>query len=141
MHTLLVNLEGGCHCGAVRYQIAGHPFHLTLCYCAICRHVSGAPAVAWFSVPCSAFTMLRGSPRSYRSSKTATRSFCANCGTQLTFKADDMVEIDVTTCSLDSPETLPPGDQTFVSSRLLWNRTIGRLPEHEKKRPPEAPET
>lgn len=134
-----MNLEGGCQCGAVRYRIAGQPFHLTLCHCTICRRVSGAPAVAWFSVPTADFKILQGSPQRYRSSETATRSFCPNCGTQLTFRADDSPEIDVTTCSLDSPEALPPEDQTFVRSRLHWVQTVDRVPEHDGARPPGAP--
>ncbi|RZL67558.1 MAG: GFA family protein [Variovorax sp.] len=129
-----MTLEGGCQCGAVRYRISGRPFHLTLCHCEICRRVSGAPAVAWFSVAVAAFSILQGSPQRYRSSETATRSFCANCGTQLTFKADDLDEIDVTTCSLDSPDPMPPEDQTFVRSRLGWFQGLDRLPEHDGAR-------
>ncbi|RYH64892.1 MAG: GFA family protein [Alcaligenaceae bacterium] len=140
MKPLPLNLEGGCQCGAVRYRIAGHPHHLTLCHCTVCRGVSGAPAVAWFSVPASGFTLLQGSPRTYRSSETASRSFCRDCGTQLTFKADDLPEIDVTTCSLDMPEALPPEDQTFVRSRLQWLSAIPDLPEHDSVRPPESSE-
>jgi hypothetical protein len=131
-------LEGGCQCGAVRYRITGHPFHLTLCHCEICRRVSGAPAVAWFSVPGTAFQILEGSPRRYRSSETATRSFCPTCGTQLTFQVDGSPEVDVTTCSLDSPDALPPDDQTFTRSRLRWIRSIERLPAYETTRPPDA---
>lgn len=134
-----MNLEGGCQCGAVRHRIVGHPFHLTLCHCATCRRVSGAPAVAWFSVPSSAFSIFQGSAQRYRSSGTATRSFCSNCGTQLTFKADDLPEIDVTTCSLDSPEALPPEDETFVRSGLHWGLALDRLPEHSGVRPAGAP--
>jgi hypothetical protein len=42
-------------------------------------------------------------------------------------------EIEVTTCSLDDPNMLPPRDHTRVSSRLRW---IPRddLPEHSEER-------
>ena len=38
---------GGCHCGAVRYEVIGAPHSVMLCHCADCRKNSGAPLVAW----------------------------------------------------------------------------------------------
>jgi hypothetical protein len=49
-----------------------------------------------------------------------TRSFCPQCGTQTFEHADFLEEIDVTTCSLDNPEALPPTDHTYTSSKLGW---------------------
>ncbi len=44
-------LKSGCFCGAIRYEMAGAPFDQTSCHCLICRRTTGAPFVAWFSVP------------------------------------------------------------------------------------------
>ena len=38
---------GGCHCGAVRYEVEGTPQHVALCHCKDCRKSAGAPMVAW----------------------------------------------------------------------------------------------
>ena len=127
-------LRGGCECGAVRYEVTASPYHRTLCHCAICRRTSGAPAVAWFSVPSDAFSFVRGGARTFRSSPVATRSFCGNCGTPLTFRMDGLGEVDITTCSLDDPEAVPPDDQTFTRSRLAWTETAHRLPGHSTVR-------
>jgi hypothetical protein len=97
-------LQGGCFCGRIRYEVTGIPFHETNCHCSICRRTTGAPFVAWFSVRPSEFRWLSGRPSRFRSSAQATRSFCAHCGTQLTF--EDLGypdEIDVTTSSLNRP--------------------------------------
>ena len=40
-------LEGGCQCGAIRYQISGEPVMAAICHCAMCRRANAAPAVAW----------------------------------------------------------------------------------------------
>ena len=101
-------LKGGCFCGAIRYEARGTPFHETNCHCSICRRTTGAPFVAWFSVPRSDFQFAQGTPARFRSSANGTRTFCPHCGTQLTFEHDDASELDVTTCSLDDPERLPP---------------------------------
>ncbi len=128
-------LKGGCFCGRIRYETEGTPFHETNCHCSICRHTTGAPFVAWFSVQRSQFRFVAGEPTRFRSSPKGTRSFCPQCGTQLTFKHDDFSdEIDVTTCSLDEPDALPPKDHTRTSSKLRWIELADGLPEHREAR-------
>jgi hypothetical protein len=123
-------LQGGCFCGRIRYEVTGTPFHETNCHCSICRRTTGAPLVAWFTVRPSEFRWLSGNPCQFRSSAQATRSFCAHCGTQLTFQGDEYPdEIDVTTCSLDQPETVPPRDHSHVSSKLRWIALSDGLPQ------------
>jgi len=128
-------LQGGCFCGRIRYEATGTPFHETNCHCSICRRTTGAPFVTWFSVLRSHFQLVRGEPARFRSTAKATRSFCPQCGTQLTFEHEDFSgEIDVTTCSLDNPEALPPTDHTRTSSKLSWIQLADGLPRHEENR-------
>lgn len=128
-------LRGGCHCGQVRYEVAGRPHHATVCHCTDCRRTSGAPMVAWFSVRAAEFRIVQGTPRPYRSSAAAWRGFCGACGTQLTYRSDGLDEIDVSTSTLDEPEAVPPADQTFVRSRLHWAEGLHGLPAHLTTRP------
>ena len=128
-------LTGGCFCGAIRYEMTGAPFYETNCHCSICRRTTGAPFVAWFSVARSGFRFVQGAAMRFRSSAKGTRRFCPACGTQLTFEHDDNPdELDVTTCSLDDPERLPPRDHTRASSRLAWLRLGDGLPEYPEAR-------
>ncbi len=114
-------LEGGCFCGFLRYQVRGTPTCETNCHCSICRRTTGAPFVTWFTVLASAFTFTAGSPSRFRSSEHGTRSFCPRCGTQLTFHPTRAAgDLDITTCSLDDPERVPPRDHTRTSSQLSW---------------------
>lgn len=128
-------LSGGCCCGAVRYEAAERGFHATTCHCPTCRKASGAPCVAWFTVPCADFEFITGTPARYRSSLHVTRSFCAECGTQLTYQHDDFpADIDVTLCSLDDPEAMRPEDHTFVRYRLSWMVMGDGLAEYPRSR-------
>jgi hypothetical protein len=127
-------LTGGCFCGRVRYEADGAPFHETNCHCSICRRTTGAPFVAWFSVRRSAFRLASGEPTRFRSSGSATRSFCPECGTQITFEFDGADEIGVTTSSLDDPERVPPRDHTRTSSKLQWLRLADGLPQFRDAR-------
>lgn len=129
-------LKGGCFCGRIRYETTGTPFHETNCHCVNCRRTTGAPSVAWFSVQRSQFRFTLGEPARFKSTSQATRSFCSQCGTQLTFESEDLpTEIDVTTGSLDAPDEVPPKDQTWTRSRLSWMVLDDRLPKHSESAP------
>lgn len=129
-------LEGGCFCGFVRYRIDGTPSQETSCHCSICRRTTGAPFVAWFTVRPAEFAIVSGSPSRFASSDHATRAFCPRCGTQLTFQSSRAPsEIDVTTCSLDDPERLPPRDHTRTSAKLSWVALGDHLPCFAEARP------
>jgi hypothetical protein len=127
-------LTGGCFCGRVRYEADGAPFNETNCHCSICRRTTGAPFVAWFSVRRSQFRLVSGEATRFRSSGSATRSFCSECGTQITFELDGADEIDLTTSSLDDPNSVPPVDHTRTSSRLQWVRLADGLPQFRESR-------
>ena len=131
-------LTGGCHCGAVRYEVSGEPFERALCLCTDCQRTTGAPAVAWFTVRTEAFRFTDGAPREYRSSSAAARTFCPACGAQLTFVHDSYEggRIDVTTATLDDPQAAPPREQIFVRSRIGWMEDAADLPGDLERRPP-----
>lgn len=129
-------IEGGCFCGFVRYQAGGTASLETNCHCSICRRTSGAPFVAWFTVPSTGFRFTSGQPTSFRSSEHGARTFCPRCGTPLTFRSSrSPTEMDVTTCSLENPELLPPKDHTRTSSKLSWVRLGDELPWFPEARP------
>jgi hypothetical protein len=132
-------MTGGCFCRFLRYHATAEPYHETSCHCSVCRRTTGAPFVTWFSVAKSTFRWTAGNPTYFHSSAKGTRAFCPNCGTQITFEnADVPQEIDITTCSLDDPEQLPPKDHTRTSSRLSWVKLADRLPQYAEARA-EAP--
>jgi hypothetical protein len=127
---------GGCYCGAIRFEAGGEPFHATICHCEDCRRIAGAPAVAWFSVPTEHYRVVAGRPAVFASSEDGERSFCAACGTGLTFRSRTTPdEIDVATCTLDEPGNVPPADHTRYGSRLAWWDELGALPKHAGARP------
>lgn len=130
-------LNGGCCCGFVRYVADGAPFHETICHCSICRRASGAPFVAWFSVKADEFKLVSGEPAQFSSSEHAERTFCPRCGTALTFRSSRFSdELDVTTCSLDEPECVPPKDQTHTRSQVSWVNLADGLPNFPESRSP-----
>jgi hypothetical protein len=113
-------LSGGCLCGRVRYRVVDKPESTSICHCRTCRRAAGAQSVAWAVVLRRNFELVEGVPTKYFSSKGVTRTFCASCGTTLTFE-DCAETIDVTLASLDDPEKLTPTKEIWLEHRISWN--------------------
>lgn len=130
---------GGCLCGAIRYRLTSEPVDPGYCHCRMCQRFSGAPVMAFASVPLAGFRIEHGKPVRARSSEAGERWFCGDCGSSLAMwvsHAPDMVDFAMT--SLDDPTWLPPAFHIWRESRVGWFDTIDALPRHERARP-EAP--
>lgn len=133
-------LEGGCLCGALRYQVRGEPITVALCHCSMCRRSAGAPVVAWAMYAREDFAFVEGKPALYSSSPGAERGFCGNCGTQLTFTAEFLPGlVDLTVASLDDASRLPPQMHIWESRRLPWLELVDALPRHPELPPRPEP--
>ena len=44
-------LEGGCSCGAIRYEIPGEPVFMNHCQCRDCQHQSGTGHGSYLTFP------------------------------------------------------------------------------------------
>src|SRR5688572_22832555 len=104
-------LEGGCHCGAIRYEIE-HVFDVLYCHCSQCRKRTGAPVTCAMQIAGDAFCFTKGAPKNYATSAHGRWLFCANCGSSLCFEsvepdhllARDGRHYSVGIGSLDDPE-------------------------------------
>lgn len=118
-------LSGGCHCGAVRYQMPEAVSHHTL----DCRKASGAPAVAW-ALAATDQIVITGETRIHESSEYGRRHFCGSCGTGL-FYTNDVIfpgQTDVQSATLDDPDALPLQAQIQTAERIGWMETAHDLP-------------
>ena len=129
-------IEGGCLCGAVRYQALGEVSNSMVCHCQTCRRQSGAPVVAWLTMPSASFHFTLGRPVEFRSTAPVTRTFCGKCGTPLTYQnVGRAAQIDITTCSVDKPERFPPTHHSWLGHDLDWLRFGDELPGFQESRP------
>ena len=125
---------GGCHCGAVRYEVGGAAQHVALCHCSDCRKSSGAPMVAWAAFAEDQFKLVEGEPMTFNSSGSAMRSFCPKCGSGLYYRNAEYLPgiVDIQSATLDDPEALPPGAHIQTAERLGWMETAHSLPAFER---------
>jgi hypothetical protein len=122
-------LEGGCLCGAIRYQISAEPRNADYCHCSVCRRAAGAPVVARLTVANESFAWRSGQPAVYHASQEAERLFCPKCGTQLALRHEPD-HLDVTIASLDTPEAVRPTYHIWTASRIGWFDTADDLPRY-----------
>lgn len=136
--TMNTALEGGCACGAVRYRLASAPFDAGWCHCAVCRRVSGTPAMAFATVPAGDFVTTQGEDAIGTIALTdfGRRRFCRRCGSPLTIAVDfQPATIDFTIGTLDEPDAVAPGFHIFRASKVAWFETADDLPRHDRFRP------
>ena len=131
-------LTGGCHCGAIRYEITSDPITHALCHCSDCRRSAGAPVVGWAMVP-DTDLVVTGDTAVYASSENARRHFCIQCGTGLFYSNQVNLPglVDIQTATLDDPEALPAQCHIQTAERIGWMAEAHRLPEFERYPPQE----
>lgn len=127
-------LQGGCQCGAVRFEVDGEAVHNALCHCSDCRASSGAPVVGWFAVKEEQFRQLQGEVTTYHGKNGAERNFCPVCGTGLFYRNQAMLPglVDVQSATFDEAATLVPQAQIQCAERLPWMENLAALPVFER---------
>jgi hypothetical protein len=126
--------NGGCHCGAIRYSVAGEPRHSSVCHCESCRRTTGGLATAWLGYPTEALTVEKGEPKSYSSSGGVERQFCGSCGTSLFYTNEPAMPgiVDVLTVTLDNPTAFPPALHVQMADALQWEAKLETLPKFDR---------
>lgn len=128
-----MQLEGGCNCGAVRFQLAGEPIRTGLCHCLTCRKETGSAFMA-YAVWDQAAVTISGEIRSWTGS-TDRRHFCGICGSAL-FATDDGTEIEIRIGSLDrAPTEMTPDQELWVHRREHWQLPIAEAEQHSRNHP------
>lgn len=129
-----MDLTGGCHCGAIRYEVSGTPQHVALCHCKDCRKSAGAPMVSWAAFAEDELNVTKGEPKAFNSSGETWRSFCADCGTGLFYRNQTFLPgiVDIQSATLDDPDALPAGAHIQTAERIKWMETAHSLPAFER---------
>lgn len=81
-------MEGGCLCGAQRYEALAAPLRVTICHCKFCQRATGGAAMIEPIFDQAAIRSIRGEPKIYTqvsagSGKAVHVHFCPDCGTKL----------------------------------------------------------
>lgn len=126
--------QGGCQCGAVRYEISGVPKHVALCHCEGCRKSAGAPMVSWAAFAEDEMKVLQGEAKKFNSSGKTMRYFCETCGTGLFYRNKEYLPgiVDIQSATLDDPSVFKPGAHIQTAERISWMAEAHLLPAFER---------
>ncbi|MGF6150099.1 hypothetical protein QFZ84_001071 [Pseudomonas fluorescens] len=117
--------QGSCLCGAVKYEIQSRPKVLSHCHCSQCRKSHGAAFASYGSVLRSDLHLVQGADgiKSYPSSESVLRQFCAECGSSLFWSRSQGAYaewISIAMGTLDSTFTSDKQKHIEVVSKATW---------------------
>ena len=122
--------EGGCLCGAVRYETTAKPFKICYCHCKSCRRASAAPTLAILLFYDGGLRFTKGAPKRYESSPGVFRGHCDVCGTPISWEGiwHYRAIVETYVCTLDDPEAVAPDRHAFIKEKLSWFEVADDLP-------------
>jgi hypothetical protein len=132
-----MNLEGGCACKSLRYELTATPIIVHACHCRDCQRLTGSAFVIniWIE---EAFVERRtAAPLSYELSGGSTGKphevfFCKTCGTYVWSKYHASPQfLFVRAGTLDTPEVIKPDVHIFTRSKVPWLELPGDVPAFE----------
>ena len=132
-----MQIDGGCHCGNVRYEADIEPEKVILCHCTDCQIISGTAFRTVVFVPQSKFTLLCGSLNTYiktaDSGNKRVMAFCPDCGTHLyatSVDGEDKV-LGLRVGTAHQRGELRPVRQHWSRSALDWVTDLGAIEQVE----------
>ena len=106
---------GGCMCGAVRYEAVTDD-RFAVCHCKMCQRWS---AGVYMSAPTRGLRFTEGEEvlTRVRTSAWASRAFCAKCGSNIYYQADEMDHPSVAFGTLDDSSGMTPRIQFYIDEK------------------------
>jgi hypothetical protein len=116
-------LQGGCLCGAVRFEITAPFLFSGYCHCTHCQRRTGTGSSANGRVPQEGFRLLQGADRlrAYQPATGVPKLFCADCGSAL-FSGEPLSDeqVAVRLGALDRDPGIRPQFRQFLDSSAPW---------------------
>ncbi len=129
--------EGGCYCGAIRFEVEGDPMFKGQCHCRECQYMTGGNPNHVMAFPEAGFRYTKGMPATFTRTDLeapVTREFCGTCGTPLGSRTPQMpgamlLKVGV----LDDPSLYPgPEMAIFLCDKQDFHTVPEGVPAFEK---------
>lgn len=131
-----MKLEGGCYCGALRFVAEGAPMMKAQCHCRECQYFSGGSPNLFILMPPDGFSYAKGAPKTFTRSDLeapVTREFCAECGTHIATRRQDMPMVVLKVGTLDDPAQFEgPKMAIFTIDKQAFHHIPDGMPRFEK---------
>lgn len=125
--------QGGCLCGAVRFEARAEPLWIAHCHCHSCRRNTGSAVATFIGYQMDDVQWTAGDRAFYESSPGVKRGFCATCGTPMSYEGDRAPgEIHLYISTMDEPDKFPPRNHVFFEEKITWFDTADDTPRYPR---------
>ncbi len=117
---------GGCHCGALRYELSAAPLFVAVCHCTNCQKIGGSAFAINAMIRGDGFTFTRGTPKSAEWVSDAGNQrfgwFCGDCGGRIAHGLASAPEgiLSLRCGTLDDRSWVAPVGHYWTRSKQSW---------------------
>lgn len=131
-------LEGGCHCGAVRYRLSAPPLVIYNCHCKNCQKITGSAFVVSAAIREDSFSLTRGAPKRIEwqadSGNQRFGFFCGDCGTRIVHGQTPSIGVmSLRAGTFDDTSWVEPAGDIWTKSAQPWVKFGGLTTEAQPK--------
>jgi hypothetical protein len=130
----MVKHSGRCLCRDIRYEFDGPPLWVAHCHCESCRRQTSSMLATFVGVEREKLRWLGAEPARYESSASVLRSFCARCGSPVSFESEPRFpgEVHLYHGTLDDPDALVPTVHVHAAEQVSWFEVHDELPRFDR---------
>jgi len=127
-----MKIDGGCHCGFIRYEAEIDPETVSICHCTDCQTLSGTAFRVAVPARREAFALRAGQPKIYvktaESGARRSQAFCPECGSPIFAAAEIEPQIYMIRVGTARQRAqLAPRTQIWCRSALQWVTGLGSI--------------
>jgi len=120
---------GGCHCGALRYELSAPPLMIYNCHCANCQKITGSAFVVSATIPEAALKFTRGEPKKVEWTSDAGNKrfgwFCGDCGSRIAHgQIPSIGMLSLRAGTFDDTSWVEPVGDIWMKSAQKWVRPL-----------------
>lgn len=134
-----MKVDGGCHCGSIRYEAEVDPAKVVICHCTDCQTLSGSAFRTVVPTIEGTFALLSGTPKVYvkvgESGNRRELTFCPDCGTPIysapAGEGPKVLALRVGT--IRQRDQLIPHEQYWFRSSQSWLKDLEAIGRRDKQ--------
>lgn len=134
-----MKVDGGCHCGNIKFEADVDREKVVICHCTDCQVLSGTAFRTVVPVSDENFKFTKGEPKTYvkiaESGNERAQVFCPDCGSPFyaTNTGDGPKVLGVRTGTINQRDQLKPQKQVWRRSAHTWLGEVEDMPALEKQ--------
>jgi len=125
MTKVSLPIEGGCHCGALRYEVSGPPLMIYCCHCTNCQKITGSAFVMSATIVEASFGFTKGESKKIEWKSDAGNDryghFCGDCGCRIAHGQTPSIGVlSLRAGTFDDTSWVWPGGHIWLRSAQPW---------------------